>query len=170
MLEFNSLHIKAQVKKNNNTKMPGLSSLPTHCYSWNYFSNRTSHVFFGTQTAVSSQRTVQPSPWQQHISVPQQLENSHYSQVTLIHSGPGICGPVLTHCSLYYQYQECYNSFPQWRLVLNSLSHLGGQRFSGVMVMSVRETGSWPWQIKTTCQHAKLLIRKIFFRRITVWS
>lgn len=93
-------------------------------------------VSSGTQTAVSSQRTVQPSPWQQHISVPQQLENTHYSQVTLIHSGP-----VLTHCSLYYQYQECYNSFPQWRLVLNSLSHLGGQRFSGVMVMSARETG-----------------------------
>lgn len=55
-----------------------------------------------------------PSSWQRHISVPQQLENTHYSQVTLIHSGPAVRGPALTYCSLYYQHQECYNSFPQW--------------------------------------------------------
>lgn len=55
--------------------------------------------------------------------------------------------------------------------VLNSQSHLGGQCFIEATVMSVREIEeTWPWQIKTTCQHAKLLIRKIFFWGITGWS
>ncbi len=99
-------------------------------------------TFASEHKQLCHHNAAQPSPWQQHISVPQQLEKTHSSQVTSIHSAPAVCAPLLTYCSLYYQYQEYYNSFPQWRLVLNSLSHSGGQRFRGAMLMSAREPGA----------------------------
>lgn len=104
-------HIKPHIKN------PTTIHLGCHVRSFMRFVKLKSYhprFLSNPQTAASPHRTARPSPWQRRISVPRQLENTHYSQVTLIHSGPAGRGPALTYRSLYYQHQECYNSFPQW--------------------------------------------------------